>query len=167
MRLYTKQPSSIIIDNRERLHWVTLWIGIFSLIFFIIVGFILSYYTDPRLFLLMLTIGFAFFIGYLLFFYEGRVKAIRISNEGVVIIFRLRKNRLIKWSDIKGFIMKSASFREEQYQYGILLDTKNRRYQLNQEAAEAIDEGYLVRFGTHPPFEKDVYSGPFLGMQAK
>jgi hypothetical protein len=166
-QLNVSSRESEIIDNKERLHWLTLGIGVTLFIFSIICGIILSYYTDLRLLLLMSIIGFAILIGILFFQYEGRAKAIRISDEGVIFIFRIRGQRLIKWEGIKGFVIESPSGRGRPFSYGILLDMKKRHYMLNQRTAEAIDAGYLERFGTHPPFDKDIYSGPFLGMEAK
>jgi hypothetical protein len=167
--LNDSSKESEIIDNDDRPEMLRARIGggIFLFILSIILGLILSYYTDPRLLLLMSMIGLAVFIGVLYIQFEDRPKAIQLTDEGVIFIFRIRGQRLIKWEGIKGFVIESPSGRGRPFSYGILLDMKKRHYRLNQKTAEAIDAGYLERFGTHPPFDKDVYSGPFLGMQAK
>ncbi len=141
--------------------------GVFLFILSIIIGLSISHYTDPGLLVIMSMMGLVVLIVVLFIQYEVRPKAIRLNDKGVVFIFRIRRERLIKWDQMDEFVIDNWTFRRKPYSSGTLLDKKNRTYVLNQVTAAAIDKAYRDRFGFSLPSGENVYLPPFFRTKRK
>ncbi|MHA1806795.1 MAG: hypothetical protein ACTSX2_04415 [Candidatus Thorarchaeota archaeon] len=83
--------------------------------------------------------------------YYRRPISIQIDDDEIILHFRYREQKNVKWGEIGGVIADS-SHHGSFYQRGggLLVDGKNP-YMITREIAESIIEGYRKEFGKHPP----------------